>query len=292
MELDPRRIRSDRMFEILTRKVHGKDLAALTKFMNAEEAALLNKEPFAPLDDFDILCAHPSQFLNEIHYSWLKKELENLPPLFLPGAIASLPEEKQKGLDQLMSRPPIVREPSAFAKKFYLRLLWNSVHPRHLLPKPLLPDSPLQVLLQKDKAELIAIIDLLGLYDIAEEILQIVDRKSLTNLYRCLSPLKRAFLKKCVQQKEKISISKVGLEHWNGDKTKLDRALHRRGLFRFGKALHGEHADFIWYVAHALDMGRGTVVQRYSQEKGKEKIMEILRKQCLTVVQFLEKKKQ
>jgi hypothetical protein len=123
-----------------------------------------------------------------------------------------------------------------------------------------LPPSPMNRLLNLSKRQIIGLIDLLSIYDLAIEVRQIVETKILKKLYSFLTDAERKLLKQIAARPEPFTPPKIGLERWNGEEDSLRHSLHKRGLSRLGLALSGQDPALIWYICHQLDIGRGNAL--------------------------------
>jgi hypothetical protein len=153
-----------------------------------------------------------------------------------------------------------------------------------------LPQSTLSVLASWTKFELVELIEFLGLHDLAEELRQVVDQKSLKNVYACLTPKEQKYLRFCMHHKSKLAPPSLGLDRWSGDCGKLKTALQSRGLIRLGKALSGEHPDFMWHLTHILDSGRGKALMKYYSKEPVGGVTALLAQQVLNLMNMLKKK--
>ncbi len=277
------------LLSLLHKQYHnGEDIQTLTRYLHTENEEKIQSVSLANTATAHAFIIDREAFLAQIHYSWWSDAVQSCPPRLHPFLIALLEGKERERMEQMMGCQADVHPLSPFAKRYYQQLLFARLYQPGLPPFSALPSSPFLPLGRQSKDSLLEVFDLLGLYDIAEEILQIVDKNNLAALYSCLSPKKRAFLKRCLQHKERVSLSRLGLEHWSGEKKRLDAAIHRRGLFRFGKALQEESPSFLWYLLHRLDRGRAKIIEQYCQEKGNDKVRDILRKELLAVMQFLQ----
>jgi hypothetical protein len=92
----------------------------------------------------------------------------------------------------------------------------------------------------------------------------------------------------CLHQKEGITGPKLRIDPTKEDPSLLKRAIHRRGLLRFGKALCGQHPDFVWYIARTLDTGRGQLVLEAYKPESEPKVTLLLKNQVLNLMNFLK----
>src|SRR5690606_22100687 len=117
------------------------------------------------------------------------------------------------------------------------------------LEKPPLPlaflqyPTPLQKLLHLSKKELVSLINALAMYDLAEELRQIVETKNLKRIYSLLSEEEKNQLKSAGKNKESVSFGKMGLERLDSSEEAFRVALHRRGILRLAVGISGQDLD-------------------------------------------------
>ncbi|MBA2728569.1 MAG: hypothetical protein H0U49_10415 [Parachlamydiaceae bacterium] len=199
-----------------------------------------------------------------------------------------MPKESAEILSTMTSSP-LVEEPAPAVQNFLFSLLFDKLKFSSVQPAAFLAETALTPLLGLSKSQLIELIDYLGIYDLAQELRQIVDKSVIKNVNNALSVKKQRFLKICMHQKEKISVAKLGLINWQGDGPQLVRVLHRRGLLRLGGALSGQDPDFIWYIIHRLDSGRGNIVEKSYSKKEIPLTSSSLVMQVLGAINFIKK---
>ena len=203
--------------------------------------------------------------LASIHWSWFVPFFDfcshNEQNLFL----ALFPGQVQRRLRQEIGLPPL---PTPEPKRLLLRFLEQEVLRRiahEILPRAFLPPSPFTTLLECTKRELIHIIDLLSLFDLAVERKQIVETKILRKIYSFLTESERNFLQKLSLPPTSPSFVHLRIEEWDQTKESLRHMLHRRGIARLGWAISEETKDLIWHLAHLLDVGRGTLLLKAAE---------------------------
>ncbi len=211
----------------------------------------------------------PSEIFFHMHYSWLEAVVESLPAPIRPCFIAALPPEVAKRLYAVYQLSELQRAYSPQVQNFLLHIL--STHFDKSTPRSLLEPSSLDALLDCSKAELVLMVDLLAMYDLAEEIRYIVDKRILQGVLMQLSPQQQRYLK-VVLHKQTSRIGAPLLAHkLYQDKQRFVKELHKRGLEHFARALSNESVDFIWHVAHILDRGRGKIIMSIAEQKAKER---------------------
>lgn len=224
-----------------------------------------------------------------IHYSWLAPVLQSFSPAMQTLLLAALPESLSVPLCPIL-HTSVSLALSENIKPYFLSLLYRKLGALEVLPIGFLPESPLAFLADYSKSQLIELIDFLGLYDLSDEIRQIVDTKVLKMIYRLLSAKQLQFLHVSLHQKEKLSTQPIGLKQWKGDAAELESVLHRRGLLRLGYALSGQHPDLLWHIKHRLDTGRGHLLASHYSKKEIPGVSVALLQQVLSVINFLTKK--
>ena len=234
---------------------------ALERFLPEKERILLDKMPTFSAD------LKPEGFasnavLEKVHWSWFLPTLKTYPETEQKLFLSALTPYAAKNLAKSLTLSSFSQEMSEIAKAYLRQILLNSLVGPHdrLLPTDYLPPSPLKPLLNLTKKELTHLIDFLSLHDLAAEIRQIVETKILKKIYSLLTEEERKFLKNAMAHKEPFILARMGLDRWDGSEETLRTLLHRRGLARFGSALSGQDPDFIWYICHQLDIGRGTTL--------------------------------
>ena len=124
----------------------------------------------------------------------------------------------------LPARPPPLGLVQSLAKGTRFQVKRIVVKPGAAL-SPAVPPPPLRAL---DRL----LIDLLGMYDLAHEMRQIVDKTLLQKIHGVLSRDQHSFLQFANKQSIKWTPPKLNLVGWDGDAKKLRNLLHYRGLFR------------------------------------------------------------
>ena len=278
------------MLRILLNRFHEGSAEAIVKAVSPDDVKMILNQNIQSKDVGPIL-SYPSDVLTKIHYSWLQPELDKLPKNVLEVAISLLPDPIKTKLREAFKIKAESFNFSAPVHKFLLNHLFKHVYKDDPLPLDYLPSSPMTPLAKFQKEDLIEVVDYLGLYDLAEEIRQIVHKKQIENIYKCLSNKKHLYLRQCLHQKEKLVTQSLQLERWNGDCQKLAKLLHHRGILRLGYALSGQHTDLVWYITHLLDSGRGEKLLSYVQKEEIPGVTQALRLQVKNVLDYLNQTK-
>lgn len=197
--------------------------------------------------------------LEQVHWSWFLPTLKTYSSKEQKPFLSALSPSAAENLAHALEIAVPSEKMSDLARSFLRQILLNSLIGQgdRLLPIDYLPASPLKGLLRLSKKELIKLINFLSLYDLAAELRQIVETKILKKIYSFLLDDEKRLLKSAMAHKESFLFPRMNLDRWDGLKESFRLLLHRRGLIRLGAALSGQDPDFIWYICHQLDIGRG-----------------------------------
>ncbi len=242
------------MLKALLHRFHQSE--ELLRFLPAQSAQQIQAQKSAAAVDFPAMLSM-TQWMEMVHFSWFAPLLKTMPESSIPLFLSLFPSKQAKGLSQLLGVQPLSTQPTLFTKLFLSNLLEQRLRPENILPQELIADSPL---LKISLVRLIHLVDFLGLFDLAAEFKQIVDKELITKIHGALKEDHLRFLNYCSKQPMKWIPPKLGLTAWNGDKKTLETLLHKRGLIRLAKALASEEASLRWYVIHRFDTSRSKVL--------------------------------
>lgn len=281
--------RSSVFLKVLLNAFHPGSAQAFVKVLPQDQAKdvisadVTSKNPALGLTWFQ-------QAIARTHYSWLAPIVEKLPKGLRPHVIAAMPEPQSSGLRKAFKLAPWSENLPPKAKGLLLEQFYAQWQEPEAVPTDYLPSSPLSVLLTLSKNEIVEVIDLLAMHDLAEGIRQVVDKKKLKMIYLCLTAKEQQFLRTCLYKKERLAAPKFDVEKWNGKPETLKYVLHRRGLLRFGKALNGQGPHFLWHITHTLDTGRGRIISQYYEDTVVPEVSSLLVQQVISVINFLKSK--
>lgn len=244
-----------------------------------------------PSNDPALCLMAPYEQISRMHYSWLRPAIEQMPLIFQGPVLSIIPEFQAVKLKKWFNVPEkgsMQIAPSL--QKYLLNLLQARLEHHYALPLEYLPQTPLSPLAKWEKPLLIELIELLGIHDLASEIRNIIDRERLKKLSPCLTSKQKQYLHICLHHPDKVSSSPFGLNLWDGDCQKLSLLLHRRGMARLGKALCGQHPDFVWHIAHTLDIGRGSILMQNFSYTAASGVTPALVQQITNLMSFLQTK--
>lgn len=247
------------LLRTLLLRAHGNISPAMLKPLPKKDADALLESQVNSQDPLPIFKQEVS-LLSKLHYSWLRKMFPSEEMCKKLLLLPQLSTVQRKGLAELSDLPLPQPIESPLLSKFYFSKTISELKLPKTLPTEYLPESSFNKLLKLSKNEIVEIIDLLGIYDLAHEMRHIVATKNLKDIYKCLSPKHQQFLRQCLHAKDKVITPKLHLDQWNGEEKPLKNLLHRRGIIRLAIALSGQHPDLIWQITHMLDSGRGQIL--------------------------------
>lgn len=276
-------------FKVLVNRFHSGINPAFFKSLPQDEVKQAFSE-ITPSQDTSVVFSWSNMLISKTHYSWLIDPIQKLPKDLREAVINALPESHSKGIKKLLKIESPERQLTPNVKAFLLDQLYQQWNPEDAVPQEYLPHSTLEELFQLSKKELVDLVDLLAMFDLAEAIRHIVDKKSLKAIYLCLTPQKQQFLRVCLHKKEKLAAPKLDISKWDGSQNQLNEILHRRGMLRFGKSLCGQNPQFVWNLIHTFDTGRGKAISDHYQEDPVPGVTTILVQQVISVINFLKAK--
>jgi len=234
--------KSSMVMRVLINHFHGGNHPTLSSLPENEADEVQRLDIDA--SDVSIATRQPWQIVEKIHYSWFLEPLKKVPESLVPYVIASLPDNHR---DKMAREFGMIELPelSTPMKHLLMDRMYEYMPIRGHLPLAFIPKQPLSDLLSLTKPQLLDVIDCLGVFDVAGELKQIVDRQQLRKLVDSLSKAQQGFLKIVIHDRDRWSPSKLGLDQWGGDVKRLRRALHVRGLMRLSKALKEHHPDLL-----------------------------------------------
>lgn len=276
------------MLKVLINNFNPKASNALVKFLPQAEQGYVSNWDIGS-DDIKPILFHPQQVVRRLHHSWLKPLVEKFPEKLWPTISSALEPEQAQGLQMTMCFQPSSDSVSPPVKSFIINQLFRLLGTENLLPQEYLNPTEFFPLLDWNKKKVVSLIDYLGLHDLASEMRRIVNKKYLENFTSCLTSKQLYYLKICLYQKEKLVSPPLEINPAERDCSRLKTVLHQRGLVRFSKALSGQHRDFVWYLAHTLDRGRGKIILSSYQAEAVPDVTPLLKSQVLNLMNFFTK---
>lgn len=264
------------------------DKEQLFTFFTKEQERALKALPEYPFFDLSALLADKTS-LDNIHYSWLKVPLSSLSTEEQEFFLSIFSPQEREKIKSLLDYQEKVRNINPLLYPFITAKLKKMIGAEGVLPPQYLPKNDLHLLLELNKIQLIQLIDLLGMYDLASELRHIVDKNTLTQIASSLTLQQRQFLSYVSKQAPTQLTERMNFKEINGDKIKLNKILHRKGLQRLGKALCQEKADFVWHFLHKIDVGRAAIISKIMEYHSEETVIKLCKRQVLSIAKRLKK---
>lgn len=275
------------MLRVCLNKFHPNSTEDILKNIPIENSKLALSEKIVS-QNLQEAFPDPHRFIERLHYSWLVSSLKKVPPSLLPFVISSFP---QKTVDILKEHIPALPSPQPLSppmKTFFLNKFLVPFFDEHHLPLEYIPETPLSPLKSWTKKDLENLMDILGLYDLAPEVRQIVDKLRIKRLYQSLTKSQQQYLRQVLHHQDKVVVPRMGLDQLSRDASKLKNEIHRRGLIRFSKALSGQHPDFVWHLCHLLDTGRSAILLKNMSKEEIPGVTSIMIFQLMNAINFLK----
>lgn len=254
-------VRAAAVLKAILNQSEPESKTALLRFLSDKKKEELEKSPsiagpisFEPFSKDAVL--------DRVHWSWFLPTLKLYPESEQKLFLSTLDPQSEKNLAKALTLSVGGVEVSPVGRDFLRKILLDSLNGSNVLPISYLSQSKLEKLLHLSKNKLTQLIDRLSLYDLSMELRQIVETKILKKIYSLLTEEEKNLLKTIAIHKDSFILGRLGIEKWDGSEESLRTLLHKRGLVRFGAALSGQDPDFIWYICHGLDIGRGSVLHK------------------------------
>jgi hypothetical protein len=262
----------------------------LLNFLLEEEKKQIEqlKTPF--FDERLNKLSHKS-LIDFVHYSWLASILRNYNDIekhYFFNLFSPTTSQKLQAMLKLSVTPSTI---SPIANKFLLNKITATLtaSKEDLLPINFLPESSLNFLLLKPKEELMEIIDYLGLFDLASSLKHIVDRTTIDKINSFLPVNHKKFLMRNIQ--EPFLLPPLDLKTWDGNMLSLQNIVHKRGLLRLKIAIAYQDKSYIWYLAHILDTGRGSILLKQEEKQEENTICQHMIKNIEDITTFLNERR-
>ncbi|AAC68162.1 hypothetical protein FTN73_04520 [Chlamydia trachomatis] len=206
------------------------------------------------------------RWLATIHPSWISVAMKEFPPVVQSQLLAWLPLPLTQELLPLLDSgvTPATKRCLDFGAFYLLDLLSKKVRPPGITEEIFLPASPFNAMLYYVGPTKMALINCLGLYTLAQEMRNVVDRVVIDRVQRVLSETERMFLNYCKTHPMKHLEPMAFLASWEEDQA-LRHFIHVQGLRFLARALAKEDSSFLWYFIRRLDVGRGYIFEKALQ---------------------------
>ncbi|MFN0065770.1 MAG: hypothetical protein ACKVOH_06005 [Chlamydiales bacterium] len=226
---------------------------------------------------------NPKKWISTVHYSWFYPILKPLPQETQEHLLQLFGSTQVKGLSAMLGVPLAEERLSPFSLLYLSHYLRKKIEREEVLPLEILPKSAMNPLIKVKWSDLILIIDLLGLHDLACDLKQIVDKKLLDRMYAAIPREHRPFLEHASKQPIKWVSPKLGLSGWDGEAKKLQAILHKRGLVRLTRGIIDENLSFRWHLMHRFDVGRAKIMKRALGEPFDRTLISYFKSQILDI---------
>lgn len=195
-----------------------------------------------------------SEILIHIHYTWILPILQNLDQEEQRLFLLALPTELSTTLASHLSCDLPQSELSAIMKEFSQGYLMKELlQGISYLSLELLPDHPLNRLLQLSSKDLNELIFTVGLHDLAIDMKKLIQSSLFKHIQEALSPQEYLYLRKLQNKAENIQLSSLYIDKWNGETDALRRLIFLCGINRVAKALYPCHYMLLWNISHRLN---------------------------------------
>jgi hypothetical protein len=225
------------------------------------------------------------------HFSWLAPLFRTFSENEMRIFLSALSEEQATGLKKNLLLTNHSAKVNPFSKPFLQKALWKKAHEKELLSVECLPDSPLNPLLEFNLSELVTLIDLLGVHDLAVQVKQIIETAKLKQIDKALTPLELNLLKTLLHRKEVLTFKSFSLQKWDGAPESLREVLQQRGLNRLAKSLYRKEISLLWYVSRILDIERGQLLLKLATPLEQVRAQEILIGQVVELMPVIKTSK-
>lgn len=233
-------------------------------------------------------CAPVEDCLNGIHYSWFPPFLRTLPEREIQLFLVCLSPGQIQGLKQALLLSSSIPQVLPFGREFLRQTLFKSIAQQDIVHTCLLPQDPLNQLLNLSYEQLLSLIELISMHDLSLEMRHIIDTMKLKSIYSHLTKAQVNFLKTLLHKKESIAFKKMQISHWQGDNDTLNGMLVQRGLNRIAKALYPKNRDLLWHIVHRLDAERGEMLLKLCTPIDHPKAATLLEEQVMELIQAIK----
>lgn len=218
-----------------------------------------------------------------IHYSWFAACVKPYPQEMQRLLLGCLGESQARAAGKMVSLTEPAVKLSGWLSPFFLYMLHQELEQEPIIPQEFLAEGPLNALLRLSRKQLMKIIDLLGLYDLAADMRQIINKELLYKIQKALSEQDRQFLSYCSRQPMRWIPPKLPFASWDGSARQLNHWLHHRGLIRCAKAIVRESESFKWHLLHRLDRGRAQVMRKEFYQSQIDSLIPYFKNQLLHI---------
>jgi hypothetical protein len=265
----------------------------LLPYLSKKEKEEFKKSPSRLFKDPSKGLDLSGKYLEYIHGSWMAPYLRTLPESDIRLVLSSVSEKKRTELKKILLFSNHFPQLSVHAKNFLQDHLYSKIKEGtdDLLPIECLPENPLNFILELENEELMRLVELLGLYDVAFDLRHVIETAKIKQIFAVLNPKERDFLQSLLQQKESIAFKRMGLDKWDGSVGYLKTLIEQRGLNRLAKALYGQEDSLLWYVTHKMDTAHAAALQKLCTDLNHPQGQAVLVRQITDIATLIKEKK-
>lgn len=258
----------------------------LKSLLSESQQEQMNALPPVPMPRRELLF---SDWLDEIHPSWLAPFLRTLSKSDIPLFLSSLESKQSHELQKLLGYTNHLPKLTSLGRLHLRQTLYDQLLPKDLLPLAFIPESPLNPLLFMDHQKIELLIRFLGLHDLSFEMRHIIATTILKKIFHGLPKIDGDYLKTLLLHREPLVFQRLFLEKWDGTKEHLRKLLEERGMIRLGIALHNQDPNFLWYFTHRMEMHLAIKLLKYrDQPLPNERAEKILIEQIKKILTYLD----
>lgn len=236
---------------------HPNDFDLFLKYFDEKERNLLAALPKHP-EPIALHLDHAETYLHKFHYSWFIESFEKCSQSLRKRLLTLFDPYQREKLAKYLNVKAAEKEFAPVVKKFFTQWLLKELGYHLIPPTCFFSHSKCMKLMQVGKIELVSLLHQLGILEIANIAKRIVDKKTLNELLKFLTPgQKKLFLSAQKKYNEPLASSTTNLRKRLQDDRSFLNFLEKKGILRLAKALASEDSFFIWHFAHILDKGRG-----------------------------------
>ena len=262
---------------------------SLLSFLPASELEVL-EHLSPPLRDVSGGIDRDDTLLDSFHTSWFQPFLRSLATNDLALVLASFSsaqcEQLSKDLGFSNTLPSLTPSARAYIRSSLFSELKKDRLP--LLPLECLPANPFNTLLSFSYAQKLQLIDLLSMYDLADEKKSIIEKTKLALITQILSKDELTLLNKLSKIKDLLKFKKMNLNHWDGNPETLRTLLRQRGINRLSKATFGSDPSFQWYLSHQLDLTSAHLYKKLHTSLENTEATKSLSEQVLSLMEIFK----
>lgn len=262
----------------------------LISYLPKEEQELV--ENLRPSDKDPISRIYDKQLLLKLfHPTWFTSFLRTLPEIDVGLFLSSLPESVCKPIQSALLYSNDLTPLRNCGKNYLQDALIDTLfqESENIIPLDLLPNSPLNSLLELSHGKIQQLIEYLGIHDLAVEMKQIIDTVKIKKIHACLSEDKMAYLKSLSQKTEPVLFKRMELAKWDGTADALFTVVYHRGLNRLAKALSIEDPSLIWYISRTIPWQECNIFNTLCKPLNHPKAAALLSNQILEILPLIQK---